>query len=71
MKKFYVVNIASFLKETINLEKKSLYKIPQLHLSSWRGNIVETHSLHRAFWESSKTLLKVFVSTKFPYQKIR
>ena len=48
----------------------TLHKIPKLHLISWCGNFVERHSFRRVSDESSETLRKLYLSTKFPLQEI-
>ena len=55
----------------IHILKLTLPKIQIFPLISWCGKFVETHSLQRVFGNSSETLQKLCVSTKFPHQQIR
>ena len=48
----------------------SLYKISSLHLISWCGNFVETHSFHRVLSDLLKTLRKCMSPKNFLNRKI-
>ena len=50
---------------TVMLQKNFIYLI------YWCGNFVEAKSFHIVSGESSETLWKLFLSTKFPHQEIR
>ena len=45
--------------------------IPRFQLIVWCGNFVERHSFHRVLGELSEIVRKLYLSAKFPDQKIR
>ena len=49
----------------------SMCKIPKFHLISWCGNFVKTHSFRRVSGDSSETLQKLCIFTKYKNQEIR
>ena len=51
--------------------KKTLHKIPKFHLISWCGNFKERHSFRVVSGDSPETMRKLYLSQKFPHQKIR
>ena len=50
---------------------QTMHKMPKFHLISWYGNFVERHSFHGASRDLPKTLRKLCLSTKLPYQGIK
>ena len=48
----------------------SLRKIPSFRLNSWCKSFVERHIFHVVSAELPKTMRKLCLSTKFPYQEI-
>ena len=60
--------------QQVTLLKKILLwlrKIPSFHLISWYGNFVERHSFRIVSGNLSKTIRKLYLSTKFPHQEFR
>ena len=51
--------------------KFSLRKIPWFHLISWCGNFAARHSFRIVSEDLPETMRKLYLSTKFPHQKIR
>ena len=58
-------------RQNSRLRSFSLWQIPKSHQISWRRNFVERHSFRIVSGELPKTMWKLCVSIKFPYQKIR
>ena len=50
---------------------QTMHKMPKFHLISWYGNFVERNSFRGASRDLPKTLPKLCLSTKFPYQGIK
>ena len=59
-----------FISARINIRKRSiLRKISKIQLIFWYWNFVETHSFRWVLRDSSETLQKPSVSTKFTHQE--
>ena len=66
------INVFNLLIMVFNKSlKRTINKNPKFHLISWCGNFVERSSFRRVSDDSTETLQKLCLSTKFPPYVIR